>query len=70
MRHGYFMLGRLLIEKQFPMNLRFISKLFRDEPFLIADKNREWHQGLNPVEGVIAFRSASTQPSSFCRPRR
>lgn len=33
MRHGYFMLGRLLIEKQFPMNLRFVSKLFRDERF-------------------------------------
>ena len=33
MRHGYFMLGRLLIEKQFPMNLRFTTKLFRDEPF-------------------------------------
>ena len=33
MRHGYFMLGRLLIEKQFPMNLRFVTKLFRDEFF-------------------------------------
>lgn len=33
MRHGYFMLGRLLIEKQFPMNLRFTTKLFRDESF-------------------------------------
>lgn len=33
MRHGYFMLGRLLIEKQFPMNLRFTTKLFRDEAF-------------------------------------
>jgi hypothetical protein len=33
MRHGYFMLGRLLIEKQFPMNVRFTTKLFRDESF-------------------------------------
>jgi hypothetical protein len=33
MRHVYFMLGRLLIEKQFPMNLRFTTKLFRDEAF-------------------------------------
>lgn len=33
MRHGYFMLGRLLIEKEFPMNVRFTTKLFRDEPF-------------------------------------
>lgn len=33
MRHGYFMLGRLLIEKEFPMNVRFTTKLFRDEAF-------------------------------------
>lgn len=33
MRHGYFMLGRLLIEKQFPMNVRFVTKLFRDDRF-------------------------------------
>lgn len=33
MRHGYFMLARLLIEKQFPLNYRFAVKLFRDESF-------------------------------------
>ena len=33
MRHAYFMLARLLIEKQFPMNYRFTSKLYRNEAF-------------------------------------
>ena len=33
MRHAYFMLARLLIEKQFPMNYRFTSKVFRNEAF-------------------------------------
>ena len=33
MRHGYFMLGRLLIEKEFPMNLRFATRLIRDDKF-------------------------------------
>jgi len=54
MRHGFFMLGRLLIEKQFPMNLRFVTKLFRDESFRrrissgIADSDvREYFRDLD-----------------------
>lgn len=33
MRHAYFMLTRLLMQKQFPMNYLFTSKLFRNEAF-------------------------------------